>query len=62
MREADPLVVQEVFGRLDPDAALPAMRAVFEDWRPHAVKRALGRPRRPLAHHRHQALPAPRRR
>lgn len=38
-READDLVIAEVFGRLDRDAALPCMRAVFEDWRPDVVLR-----------------------
>lgn len=31
--------MQEVFGRLDRDAALPAMRAVCDDWHPDAVLR-----------------------
>jgi UDP-N-acetylglucosamine:LPS N-acetylglucosamine transferase len=39
MQQADDLVIQEVFGRVDRDAALPAMRAVFDDWRPDAVLR-----------------------
>jgi UDP:flavonoid glycosyltransferase YjiC (YdhE family) len=39
MREADDLVVAEVFGRLDRDAALPGMRAAFEEFRPDAVLR-----------------------
>ena len=39
MQEADDLVVQEVFGRLDRDAALPAMRAAVRDWRPDVVLR-----------------------
>jgi UDP:flavonoid glycosyltransferase YjiC (YdhE family) len=39
MHEADDLVVREVFGRLDRDAALPAMRAVLDDWQPDVVLR-----------------------
>jgi hypothetical protein len=39
MREADDLVVAEVFGRLDRDAALPGMRAAFEEFRPDVVLR-----------------------
>lgn len=39
MREADDLVIAEVFGRLDRDAALPSMRAACEDWRPDVVLR-----------------------
>jgi len=39
MREADDLVVQEVFGRVDRDAALPGMRAALDRWRPHVVLR-----------------------
>ncbi|MEP7055528.1 MAG: glycosyltransferase [Actinomycetota bacterium] len=39
MREADDLVVQEVFGRLDRDAALPGMRAALDRWRPNVVLR-----------------------
>ena len=42
MREADDLVIAEVFGRLDRDAALPGMRAAFEDWRPDVVLREPG--------------------
>ncbi len=39
MQDADDLVVQEVFGRLDRDAALPSMRALLDDWRPDVVLR-----------------------
>jgi UDP:flavonoid glycosyltransferase YjiC (YdhE family) len=39
MQQADDLVVSEVFGRLDRDAALPGVRAVLDDWRPHVVLR-----------------------
>ena len=39
MREADDLVIAEVFGRLDRDAALPGMRAALEEWRPDVVLR-----------------------
>ncbi len=39
MQEADDLVIQEVFGRLDRDAALPAMRAALDAWRPDVVLR-----------------------
>lgn len=39
MREADDLVIAEVFGRLDRDAALPGMRAALERWRPDVVLR-----------------------
>lgn len=42
MHEADELVVQEVFGRLNRDAALPAMRAVAADWRPDVILREPG--------------------
>ena len=37
--EAQDVVLQEVFGRLDRDAALPAMRAVIDEWRPDVVLR-----------------------
>lgn len=39
MREADDLVIAEVFGRLDRDAALPGMRDVVDGWRPDVVLR-----------------------
>jgi UDP:flavonoid glycosyltransferase YjiC (YdhE family) len=39
MRQADDLVVAEVFGRLNRDAALPGMRAVLDRWRPDVVLR-----------------------
>jgi UDP:flavonoid glycosyltransferase YjiC (YdhE family) len=39
MQEADDLVVSEVFGRLDRDAALPGMRALLDGWRPDVVLR-----------------------
>ena len=39
MREADDLVVREVFGRLARDAALPGMRAALDGWRPDVVLR-----------------------
>jgi hypothetical protein len=42
MREADDLVVTEVFGRLDRDAALPSMRAAVDEWRPDVVLREPG--------------------
>ena len=42
MREADDLVIAEVFGRLDRDAALPGMRAALEQWRPDVVLREPG--------------------
>ena len=42
MREADDLVVTEVFGRLDRDAALPSMRAAMDEWRPDVVLREPG--------------------
>ena len=38
-READDLVIAEVFGRLDRDAALPGMRAAVKEWRPDVVLR-----------------------
>ena len=38
-READDLVIAEVFGRLNRDAALPGMRAAVEEWRPDVVLR-----------------------
>jgi UDP:flavonoid glycosyltransferase YjiC (YdhE family) len=38
-READDLVIGQVFGRLDRDAALPGMRAVLDAWRPDVVLR-----------------------
>jgi UDP:flavonoid glycosyltransferase YjiC (YdhE family) len=37
--EADRLVVTEVFGRLDAQAALPALLTVLGDWRPDVVVR-----------------------
>jgi hypothetical protein len=37
--EGNDLVLQEVFGRLDRDAALPGMRAVLDSWRPDVVLR-----------------------
>lgn len=42
MAEADDLVLQEVFGRLDRDAALPALRSVLSGWRPDVVLREPG--------------------
>jgi UDP:flavonoid glycosyltransferase YjiC (YdhE family) len=39
MPEANSLVVREVFGRLDPAAALPGMRALVETWQPDVVLR-----------------------
>ncbi len=39
MREADALIVQEVFGRLDAEAALPAMRELMDSWRPDVLLR-----------------------
>lgn len=39
MRAADALVIREVFGRLDAGAALPAVRAIVESWRPDVVVR-----------------------
>jgi hypothetical protein len=39
MREADDLVIAEVFGRLDRDAALPGMRALLDRWQPDVVLR-----------------------
>jgi UDP:flavonoid glycosyltransferase YjiC (YdhE family) len=37
--EANALVIQEVFGRLDTGAALPAMRSVCDRWKPDLVLR-----------------------
>jgi UDP:flavonoid glycosyltransferase YjiC (YdhE family) len=37
--EADEVVVREVFGRLDAQAALPGVRATIERWRPDLVLR-----------------------
>jgi len=37
--EADRVVVTEIFGRLDAQAALPALRALVEEWRPDVVLR-----------------------
>lgn len=37
--EADEVVVSEVFGRLDAQAALPGLRALTHDWRPDVVVR-----------------------
>ncbi len=37
--QAQDLVLQAVFGRLNRDAALPGMRAVLDDWRPDVVLR-----------------------
>lgn len=42
MREADDLVISQVFGRLDRDAALPGMRALLDRWRPDVVLREPG--------------------
>ncbi|HET6653613.1 MAG TPA: glycosyltransferase [Nocardioides sp.] len=42
MREANEVVVREVFGRVDAESALPAMRAIFEAWRPDVVLREPG--------------------
>lgn len=39
MHEADDLVIQEVFGRLDLRAALPGMQAIFDRWQPDVVLR-----------------------
>lgn len=39
MRESDRLIVEEVFGRLDLRAALPAMREILDRWRPDVVLR-----------------------
>lgn len=39
MREADELVVQDVFGRLDLQAALPGMREILDRWSPDVVLR-----------------------
>jgi UDP:flavonoid glycosyltransferase YjiC (YdhE family) len=37
--EANEVVVGEIFGRLNSTAALPKLRAAFEDWRPDVVLR-----------------------
>jgi hypothetical protein len=37
--EADETVVREVFGRIDAQAALPALLETIETWRPHVVVR-----------------------
>jgi UDP:flavonoid glycosyltransferase YjiC (YdhE family) len=37
--EANEVVVGEIFGRLNTTAALPRLRAVFEEWRPDVVVR-----------------------
>ena len=37
--EADDVVVREVFGRIDAQAALPALLETVERWRPHVVVR-----------------------
>ena len=37
--EADEVVVREVFGRIDAQAALPALLETLERWRPHVVVR-----------------------
>ncbi len=37
--EANRLVVGQIFGRLDPTAALPRLRKVIEEWRPDLVVR-----------------------
>ena len=37
--EADLVVIQELFGRLDPQAALPGLAATIADWRPDLVVR-----------------------
>jgi hypothetical protein len=39
VEDADALVVREVFGRVDAQAALPALLAVVERWRPDLVVR-----------------------
>jgi hypothetical protein len=39
MQEADDLVIQQVFGRLDRDASLPGMRRVLDGWRPDVILR-----------------------
>jgi len=39
MRGANDVVIRDVFGRLDAEAALPGLRAVVEDWRPDVVLR-----------------------
>lgn len=38
-RQADELVVQDVFGRLDLQAALPGMREILDRWSPDVVLR-----------------------
>ena len=37
--EADAVVLREVFGRIDAQAALPALLETMEGWRPHVVVR-----------------------
>jgi UDP:flavonoid glycosyltransferase YjiC (YdhE family) len=39
MREANELVVREVFGRIDAEAALPGLRTTVESWRPDVILR-----------------------
>jgi UDP:flavonoid glycosyltransferase YjiC (YdhE family) len=39
MREAEELVIQEVFGRLNAQAALPGMREILDRWLPDVVLR-----------------------
>lgn len=39
MRRANELVIREVFGGLDAEAALPGMRALVADWRPDVLLR-----------------------
>lgn len=38
-REANAMVVREVFGRIDTRAALPGVRAIVEEWRPDLILR-----------------------
>jgi UDP:flavonoid glycosyltransferase YjiC (YdhE family) len=42
MRQADTLVVGEVFGRIDAEAALPGLRDLVDGWHPHVVVREPG--------------------
>lgn len=37
--EADDVVVREVFGRIDAQAALPGLQQTVEQWRPHVIVR-----------------------
>jgi glycosyltransferase len=39
MRRANELVIREVFGGLDAEAALPGLRALVEEWRPDVLLR-----------------------